>query len=99
VKRVETRVHCDPNFVRGRGQVMKILVQAYSGGSCRIKVNRANGRVMADLWHGDLKPQETREQDWDCTDSQGDESPSGVYYVVFTEGDGSIQVQKVLIVR
>lgn len=99
VKRDDDRVKCHPNHLRGRGQVMKILVRSFSGGQCGIKVNRGNGRVLADLWHGYLAPQEIRQQDWDGSDSQGAETPSGVYYVVFTDGDGSIQVQKVLIVR
>jgi hypothetical protein len=78
---------------------MKILVRSYSGGRCSLKVNRPNGRVLGELWKGYLAPQEIKKQDWDTKDSSGAETPSGVYYVVFTDGDGSIQVQKVLIVR
>jgi hypothetical protein len=99
VKRDDKRVECFPNYVRGRGQVMKILARSYSGGQCSLKVNRPNGRVLGELWKGYLAPQEIKKQDWDTKDSSGAETPSGVYYVVFTDGDGSIQVQKVLIVR
>lgn len=99
VHREDRRLDCHPNFVQGHGGKIRVQARSYSGGRCAIKVNRANGRGVCELWRGDLQPQEIRRQDWDTRDSGGGECASGVYYVVFTDGDGGIQVQKVLIAR
>lgn len=95
----DRRVDCHPNFVHGKQGTIRVLARSYSGGRCSLKVDRANGRGLCDLWRGNLQPQEIHVQDWDTHDSQGGECASGVYYVVFTDGDGSIQTQKVLIAR
>jgi hypothetical protein len=54
---------------------------------------------MQSLWNGNLQAQEEHDEDWDTRDEEGEHMPSGVYYVVFTDGDGTRQTQKVLIVR
>ena len=76
-----------------------VTVRSYSGGECKIKVNRSSGRECKDIWKGQLQAQEERHEDWDTRDEDGEEIASGVYYVVFTDGDGTRQTQKVLIVR
>ncbi|HTB35101.1 MAG TPA: hypothetical protein VK842_09580, partial [bacterium] len=73
--------------------------RSHVGGHCGLKVMRGNNRDLVQLWQGDLAPHDSFHKDWDCRGDHGELAASGVYYVVFTDGDGSCFTQKVLIIR
>ncbi|HXC64496.1 MAG TPA: hypothetical protein VNZ67_09060, partial [bacterium] len=93
------RVRCWPNYSRGDEDHIGVDIRSFTGGHCGLKVLRSNNRGVCDLWQGNLRPQDTLHKDWDCHGDHGEIVASGVYYVVFTDGDGSTFSQKILIVR
>jgi hypothetical protein len=93
------RLHCWPNYSHGDEDHIGVDCRSYVGGHCSLKVLRGNNRGLCGLWDGNLDPHGTLHKDWDCRGDHGELAPSGVYYVVFTDGDGSCYTQKVLIVR
>ena len=99
VDKDDHRVECRPNYARGDDAKIRVSVRSFAGGECKIKIHRANGRECRALWAGNLQPQEGHDEDWDTNDEEGEHMSSGVYYVVFTDGDGTRQKQKVLIAR
>jgi hypothetical protein len=62
-------------------------------------VLRSNGRSRLDLWSGSLAQGQTQTLDWNATDDSGSVLPSGLYYLVFIDGDGTHEEQKILILR
>jgi len=59
----------------------------------------SNSRGLRDLWQGDLQKHQGIRRDWDCRGDHGEKAASGVYYVVFIDGDGSYHSQKILVIR
>ena len=93
------RVRCWPNYSRGDENHIGVDIRSFTGGHCGLRVMRGNNRGVCDLWQGNLRAHDTLHKDWDCRGDHGEIVASGVYYVVFTDGDGSTFSQKILIVR
>ncbi|HXC63972.1 MAG TPA: hypothetical protein VNZ67_06415, partial [bacterium] len=92
-------VRCWPNYSRGDEDHIGVDFRSHVGGYCSVKVMRGSNRGVRDLWQGSLLAHDSLHRDWDCHGDHGEKMASGVYYVVFTDGDGSCFTQKVLIIR
>jgi hypothetical protein len=93
------RLHCGPSAIQGGHGSIGIDARSLSGGICKLRVLRNSGRTLCHLWAGVLAPGGAHHQDWAGTAEDGESLASGVYYVAFTDGDGTVAVHKVLIIR
>jgi|GEM_PF-4996225 hypothetical protein len=93
------RLQVFPNLIRGAGAGAKILVYSPRGGFVQVRIIRSNGRPLRNLWKGVLTPGASPSLDWDGLDDSGAAAGSGVYYVVFIDGDGSRARKKVIVLR
>jgi hypothetical protein len=91
-------VSISPSLVKGSGTAA-ITVQSVSGGQATLRILHQNWDPARALWQGVLAPQSSTQVTWDTLLDNGQSAPSGVYYVVFTDGDGAMTAQKMEIAR
>jgi hypothetical protein len=93
------RLEVFPNLLRGPGASAQILLNSPRGGDLRVRILRSSGRGLRDLWTGKLGPKGSRTLVWDGRDDAGQDAGSGVYYVLFIDGDGTKVMKKALVIR
>ena len=93
------RLFCAPSLIHGDHVRIGMDMRSLHGGPCKLRVLRNSGRTLCHLWAGVLQGGDTRHYDWDGRAEDGESLASGVYYAAFTDGDGAVFIQKVLIVR
>jgi hypothetical protein len=93
------RLFCAPSLIHGDHGRIGMDMRSLHGGPCKLRVLRNSGRTLCHLWAGVLQGGDTRHYDWDGRAEDGESLASGVYYAAFTDGDGAVFIQKVLIVR
>jgi hypothetical protein len=90
--RVEQRKAGDP-------PPCKIFICSHAGGRCSVQVHRPEGRLCRRLWEGDMSVGETKVLFWYDDDDGGQRVSSGIYPVVFRDGDGTLHKSMAAIIR
>jgi len=88
-----------PNLIKDPSGQSRITFFSCRGGNATLRIVRGNGRAVLTLWQGSLQPQQSQSMAWDGRDAGGNLVPSGVYYVIFIDGDGTHEIQRILIIR
>lgn len=77
----------------------KVIVRSKEGGRCGVRVYRPEGRACKRLFDGQLAINETKVLLWSADDEAGQRVASGIYLVVFQDGNGTLHKSKVAIIR
>jgi hypothetical protein len=93
------RLKVFPNLLRGTGSSVDILLYSPRGGNGQVRIIRSNGRLLRALWSGPLAAAASRSLAWDGLDDAGAAAGSGVYFVIFIDGDGAKTQKKVIVLR
>lgn len=88
-----------PNLLRGPGGGAQVLLYSPAGGDLQVRIIRSSGRGLRNLWTGKLGAGASQTLTWDGRDDAGQEVGSGVYFVVFIDGNGTKSLKKVLVIR
>ncbi|HTB35103.1 MAG TPA: FlgD immunoglobulin-like domain containing protein [bacterium] len=93
------RVEMLPNLLKGPSASAQVTVYSPGGGTVRLRILRQGGRTLRSLWSGRMAAKALRSLAWDGKDDAGQPAASGIYEVVFEDGDGTRQMKRVLVLR